>query len=169
MRTLNAWIERLSLACAVFAGTLLAASILVIAWMVAYRTLGYQNSWELETSIDMMVAAVFLGSPYTLRTKGHVGMELLEALLTDSGRRRLAVFGQSIGMLVCLYLAWTGFGMTLEAYHSGERSLGVWQALLWPRYAALPVGMTLTALQYLVEIQKTLGFVSARPKMRGIQ
>lgn len=169
MRTLTAWIERLSLACAMFAGGLLAASILVIAWMVTYRALGYQNSWELETSIDMMVAAVFLGSPYTLRTKGHVGMELFDALLSESGRCRLALFGQSIGFLVCLYLAWTGFGMTLEAYHSGERSLGVWQALLWPRYAAMPVGMILTALQYLVEMQKTLGSASALPGMRGSQ
>lgn len=164
---MNAWIERLSLACAVLAGALLAASILVIAWMVTYRALGYQNSWELETSIDMMVAAVFLGSPYTLRTKGHVGMELLEAVLSDHGRCRLALFGQSIGMLVCLYLAWTGFGMTLEAYHSGERSLGVWQALLWPRYAAMPVGMILTALQYLVEIQKTLDAGQTSPAAGG--
>ncbi len=162
MRLFNAWVERLSLACAVLAGILLAASILVITWMVAYRSMGYQNSWELETSIDMMVAAVFLGSPYTLRTKGHVGMELLEAVLSDGGRRRLAVFGQSIGLLVCLYLAVAGFGMTLEVYHSGERSLGVWQALLWPRYAAMPVGMILTALQYMVELQKTLGFRPAR-------
>jgi len=161
VRLLNTWIERLSLACAAVAGALLAASILVIVWMVAYRTAGYQNSWELETSIDMMVAAVFLGSPYTLRTQGHVGMELLDAVLTDGGRRKLAVFGQSIGLLVCLYLAWAGLGMTLEVYHSGERSLGVWQALLWPRYAAMPVGMFLTALQYLVELQKAFGFGSA--------
>lgn len=167
MRVFNAWIERLSLACAVVAGALLSAAILVIAWMVAYRAMGYQNSWELETSIDMMVAAVFLGSPYTLRTKGHVGMELLEAVLSVRGRRKLAVFGQSIGLLVCLYLAWAGFGMTLEVYHSGEHSLGVWQALVWPRYAAMPVGMILTALQYLVEIQKTLGLRPASPGERG--
>ena len=167
MRLLNAWVERLSLACAVLAGALLAASILVITWMVTYRSMGYQNSWELETSIDMMVAAVFLGSPYTLRTKGHVGMELLEAVLSDSGRRKLAVFGQSIGLLVCLYLAEAGFSMTLEVYHSGERSLGVWQALLWPRYAAMPVGMILTALQYMVEVQKTLGFWPKRATERG--
>jgi len=164
VRLLNTWIERLSLACAAVAGALLAASILVIVWMVAYRTAGYQNSWELETSIDMMVAAVFLGSPYTLRTQGHVGMELLDTVLTDRGRRKLAVFGQSIGLLVCLYLAWAGLGMTLEVYHSGERSLGVWQALLWPRYAAMPVGMFLTALQYLVELQKVFGFGSAPSK-----
>ena len=167
MRQFNAWIEKLSLACAVLAGALLAASILVIAWMVAYRAMGYQNSWELETSIDMMVAAVFLGSPYTLRTKGHVGMELLEAVLSDRGRCKLAVFGHLVGLFVCLYLAWAGSNMTIEAYHSGERSLGVWQALLWPRYAAMPVGMILTALQYLVEIQKTLGSGWAPLAKRG--
>lgn len=157
MRLLNAWIEKLSLVCAVLAGALLAASILVITWMVAYRAMGYQNSWELETSIDMMVAAVFLGSPYTLRTKGHVGMELLESVLSDRGRCNLALVSHSVGLFVCLYLAWAGFNMTIEAYHSGEHSLGVWQALVWPRYAAMPVGMILTALQYFVEMQKTLG------------
>ncbi len=152
MRSCQALIGRISTACAVAAALMLVASILVITWMVTYRALGYQNSWELETSIDLMVAAVFLGSPYTLMTKGHVGMELLEAVLSERGRRRLALFGHAVGLCVCLYLAWTGLGMALDAYRTGERSLGVWQSLMWPRYASMPLGMGITALQYLMEI-----------------
>ena len=156
-------------ACSVVAAVMLAISILVITWMVAYRAMGFQNSWELETSIDLMVAAVFLGSPYTLKTKGHVGMELLDAVLSEHGRVRLAFFGHAIGLLVCMYLAWTGFTMTVEAYHSDEHSLGVWQALVWPRYAAMPVGMAITALQYLVEITKTLAPERVHANERGSQ
>lgn len=156
MNRLNSMVERLSLACAAVAAALLLAAILIVTWMVIYRSSGYQNSWELETSIMMMVGAAFLGSPYTLRTKGHVGMELLDALLSERARRRLAVGGHLVGLLVCAYLAWVGLQMTLEAFHANERGLGIWAAPEWPKYAAMPVGMGLTALQYLVEIQKSL-------------
>lgn len=156
MNRFSVMVERLSLACAFVAAGLLLASILTVTWMVFYRAIGYQNSWELETSIMMMIGAVFLGSPYTLRTKGHVGMELLDAVLSERAKERLAVIGQTVGLLVCLYLAWMGLHMTVEAYQGGERSLGIARVLEWPKYAAMPIGMGLTALQYVVEIQKTL-------------
>lgn len=156
MNRLNSLIERLSLLCAFVAAGLLFTSILTVTWMVIYRASGHQNSWELETSITMMVGAAFLGSPYTLRTRGHVGMELLDAVLSDQARRRLAVAGQLVGFAVCAYLAWAGLHMTVEAFHANERALGVWRAPEWPKYAAMPIGMGLTALQYLVEIRKSL-------------
>lgn len=156
MNLFNRLIERLSLLCAFVAAGLLFASILTVTWMVIYRTSGYQNSWELETSIMMMVGAAFLGSPYTLRTKGHVGMELLDAVLSDRARRTLAVAGHAVGLAVCAYLAWAGLHMTVEAFHANERALGIWQAPEWPKYAAMPIGMALTVLQYVVEIQKSL-------------
>ncbi|HJV54021.1 MAG TPA: TRAP transporter small permease [Noviherbaspirillum sp.] len=156
MKRLNNAIDRLSLFCAYIAAALLLASILIVTWMVVYRASGYQNSWELETSIMMMVGAAFLGSPYTLRTKGHVGMELLDAVLPPGAKRGIALLGHSVGFVVCAYLAWVGLHMTVEAWIANERSLGVWTAPEWPKYAAMPVGMGLTALQYLVEMQKSL-------------
>jgi TRAP-type C4-dicarboxylate transport system permease small subunit len=156
LQRLGDMVDRLSVACAVVAAALLLAAILTVTWMVFYRTIGYQNSWELDTAIMMIVGAVFLGSPYTLRTKGHVGMELLDAVLDERAKQRFAVGGQLVGLLVCLYLAWVGLHMTIDAYQSHERALGIWQALEWPKYAAMPIGMGLTALQYLVEIQKSL-------------
>ncbi len=156
MKRLNDMVERLSMACAYVAAALLIAAILIITWMVIYRTSGFQNSWELETSIMLMVGAAFLGSPYTLRSKGHVGMELLDATLPTRARQKVALLGQFVGFAVCAYLAWLGYHMTLEAWISNERTLGVWAAPEWPKYAAMPIGMGLTALQYLVEMQKSL-------------
>ncbi|MGJ7915815.1 TRAP transporter small permease [Massilia sp. LXY-6] len=156
MNRFNRLVDGLSLACALAAALLLLAAILTITWMVAYRATGHQNSWELDTSIMMMVGAAFLGSPYTLKTRGHVGMELLDVLLSERGRRRLAVTGQGVGFVVCLYLAWVGLHMTLEALASHERSLGISQMSEWPKYAAMPIGMGLTALQYVAEIARTL-------------
>lgn len=156
MERLNHAVERLTLFCAYVAAAMLLAAILIVTWMVVYRASGFQNSWELETSIMLMVGAAFLGSPYTLRTKGHVGMELLDAVLPERARRLSALTGQAVGFVVCAYLAWLGWHMTVEAWLSNEHSLGVWAAPEWPKYATMPIGMGLTALQYLVEMQKSL-------------
>ncbi len=153
MTTLGKWITRCSMACAMVAAALLLAAIGVLTWMVLVRGMGYQNSWELEMSIEMMVIAIFLGSPYTLYTGGHVKMELLENILPGRAREVLRFTAQAVGVAVCLYLAWSGLLMAVDAYRSGERALGVWQPLVWPKYAAVPLGMGLTALQYLVEMR----------------
>ena len=153
MTTFGKWVTRCSTLCAMAAAVLLLAAIGVLTWMVLVRSLGYQNSWELETSIEMMVIAIFLGAPYTLHTGGHVKMEILEAVLPESARQAVRFAAQATGLAVCVYLAWSGFLMALDAYRSGERALGVWQPLVWPKYASVPLGMGLTALQYLVEMR----------------
>lgn len=147
-------VDQLSAACAVVAGLLLVASIVTVTWMVLWRTLGHQNSWELDISIMMMVGAVFLASPYTLHTHGHVGMELLDAVLSDDARERLAIAGRVIGFCVCAYLAWMGLTMTVDAFRGHERSLGIVPVPEWPKYATMPIGMGLTALQYVAEIHR---------------
>ena len=156
MRSFDLWANRISAALAFLAAALLLGAILVISWMVAVRALGFKNYWELETSITMMVAAVFLGSPYTLASNGHVAMSLLSETLSARARTLVGLIGEVIGLAVCIYLTMLGFQLTLTAYLSGERVLGFYQPRLWPTYLSLPVGMAATSLQYLVKIRQTL-------------
>jgi len=141
-------VARVSAALAVCAGGGLLIATGVISLMVFKRSAGLPSTWELELAIELMVAAVFLGSPYTLATGGYVSMDLLSGVLGTSGRRVWQLFLRLAGMAVCLYLGWEGLRLTLETYTSGERALGLWQPLVWPRYATVPIGMFLTALQY---------------------
>ena len=77
---------RLSTACAALAAVMLALAALVITWSIIYRAMGASTYWEIEFSVYMMVAALFLASPYCLATQGHVGVDLLSHYLP----RRLA-------------------------------------------------------------------------------
>lgn len=147
----------------------LLGAILSVSWMVLWRSLGGVNSWELETSIYLAVAAVFLASPYTLRTNGHIGMELLDATLPERARRRLAVAGNLLGLAVCAYLAYAGLELTLRAYWAGDRALGVWTPLLWPKYATMPFGLGVTALQYVVALHHLRGPSRQDGEMRGAE
>lgn len=148
--------DQLSDALAAVAACFLAVATLVICWMVAYRTMGYSTSWELELGIFLMVCALFLGSPYTLKTKGHVGVDLMASMLPEVYARRLQLMVLLIGLGVVLFLAWLGLEFTLHAFEKGERTESVWAPVKWPLFATMPIGFGITALQYIAEIQRHL-------------
>lgn len=152
MPTFSRAVRRLSDACAVIAAVLLALAVMIICYMIVRRTLGHSSFWEVEASIYLTVAATFLASPYTLRTGGHVSVELLPGLFRGTARVVILKALKVVGFAVCLYLAWEGWRLTHEAMLADERSISMWRPPRWPMYAMLPVGMLLTALQYVSEI-----------------
>ncbi len=156
MKFLSIWVERTGNALAAIAAACLLASAIIITWMIVWRSSGGTNYWELETSIYLAVAAVFLGSPYTLRTGGHVGMDLLETTLSERYRQWLLLSGAAVGVSVCIFLTWYGARMAWHAFATGERELGVFGPVLWPKYITMPIGMGLTALQYICQADQAI-------------
>lgn len=140
----------------VIAALCLAGAIAIVSWMILWRWFGGTNHWELETSIYLIVAAVFLSSPYTLRTGGHIGMELLEATIHGSAEKWLGLIAGFVGLTMCLFLTWYGAEMTWTAFVMDERELGLFSPPVWPKYMTVPIGMSLTAAQYLCGISATI-------------
>jgi TRAP-type C4-dicarboxylate transport system permease small subunit len=151
--------DRVSIGCAVVAAVLLGFAAVLITWMVLYRAMGHSTYWEIELSVYMMVASMFLASPYTLKTGGHVSVDLLAHYLPPSARRVLLTALALIGLAICAYLAWSTLQHTLHAFASGERSESAWAPLKWPLLLTMPVGFGLTMMQYLAEL--------ARPAVAG--
>ncbi|MGE0154852.1 MAG: TRAP transporter small permease subunit [Reyranellaceae bacterium] len=149
------FVDRLADILAIVAGAMVFLAVLIVTYMVAVRLSGQSNYWELEASIYLSIGAIFLASPYCLRTGGHVGVDMLPALMGPRLRRSWRLTLKLVGLAVCLYLAWVGAEYTLEAYVSGERGHSLWKPLVWPLHLAVPVGMALTALQYVAEIFRT--------------
>jgi TRAP-type C4-dicarboxylate transport system permease small subunit len=88
---------------------LLTLAVLVVTCMVINRSLGASASWEIEFAICLLVAAIFLASPYTLKTRGHVNVDLLDVVLPPRWRRAVALAVALVGGAVCLFLAWHGW------------------------------------------------------------
>lgn len=152
MQSFTNVVNRLSQALAVVASVLLATAVLVLCYMVMRRYFGYSSYWEIEVSIYLTVGATFLASPYTLQTGGHVAVDLWTGLLPGRARRLAQMGLMLFGLAVCLYLAWIGLGLTLEAFATGERTNSMWKPPRWPMFATMPIGMGLTAVQYVCEI-----------------
>ena len=156
-------VYRISTACAVIAALMLFVAALVITWSIAYRAMGGSTYWEIEFSVYLMVASLFLASPYCLATKGHVGVDLLSHYLPARFARSVSLAVAFIGMAVCIYLAWAGAGMTLHAFVRGETTESAWAAPKWPLFLAMPVGLGLTALQYVAELLRdTVAFAGEK-------
>lgn len=148
-------INQISTIMAVIAAIFLFVATVILTWMVVGRQIGIHGSWELELAIELMVSAVFLGSPYTLKTGGYVKMDLLGFILGIKARAILLFTTQLLGLLVCFFLGMKGLGIAYEAFITEERGMGLWQPLLWPRYTTVPIGMFVTCLQYLVLIRQS--------------
>lgn len=147
-----ALVDRISIACAALAAVMLAIAALVITWNVIYRALGASTYWEIEFSVFMMVGALFLGSPYCLQTNGHVAVDLLSHYLPSRARRWLGIATALIGLGICLYLAYAGAELTIESFGRDERTESTWAPYKWPLFLSMPVGLGLTALQYVAEL-----------------
>lgn len=144
-------IDALAVGCAVVAAVLLTVAVVVVTYMVINRSFGASAFWEIEFAVYLMVAAIFLASPYTLKTKGHVNVDLLDVVLPARHRRRISLVVAVVGFGVCLYLGWHGWNLFHEAWVTGETSESMWRPQRWPLYLTMPVGLGLTALQYLAE------------------
>jgi len=151
-RLYAALMSRVCDALAVCAAALLTVAMLVIIWMVIYRTLGYSTSWELELAVFLMVCGLFLASPYTLKTQGHVGVDLLTTYLPSSWARPLNLCVMVVGLGVTLFLTYLCAEFTIDSFLKGERTESVWAPMKWPLYATMPIGLGLTAAQYVAQI-----------------
>ena len=131
---------------------MLAAVILILNHMIVIRLLGEAVVWHLEMSIYLTIGAFFLATPYAVLSKGDVAIDLLSVMLSPRNAELLRLAVLIVMLLTAAYLVWSGLGRTLEAMHSNLRSTSLWGPLLWPVYAAMPVGLTLACLQIVAEL-----------------
>lgn len=167
MRQIIRWIDRISVASAVIAALCLVAAMLIVVWMVIYRAAGNSTYWEIELATYLIVAAVLVGSPYCLKTRGHIGVDLISELLPAGGRLFLGRLIAVLGLAVCLYLAWKGFELTTEAFHKNEGSGSLWNPPRWPFFATMPIGLGLTALQYVADFLRPAEAPAATAAVSG--
>lgn len=146
--------DRVSVACAAIASVMLGAAALVITWNVIYRAMGASTYWEIEFSVFMMVGALFLASPYCLKTNGHVAVDLLSHYLPKRAARGMGVAIAILGLAICVYLAIAGAELTIDSFGKGERTESTWAPYKWPLFLSMPIGMTLTALQYVADLMR---------------
>src|SRR3546814_1891697 len=60
--------------------------------------------WQTEAVVFSATAAIFLGAPYVLLTKGHVGVDVIKLMAKPRTQLKLDYIGSTMGLLFCLIM-----------------------------------------------------------------
>jgi TRAP-type C4-dicarboxylate transport system permease small subunit len=146
-------VRTVSLACGIFAASLIALGVFIVCEMVFERSvLGTNTIWQSDFVTNCLVAATFVGSPYVLMTRGHVNVDVVPLHSGPRLRYWLALVSIVLGLTFVAVMAVLGYNFWHEAWVNNWHSNTVWRERLWIPYLAMPVGLALLTLQYVVEL-----------------
>jgi TRAP-type C4-dicarboxylate transport system permease small subunit len=148
--------DRLSRIFAVVSVFLLIAAVLVICQMIFLRYFFRAPTiWQTDFVVYSATASIFLGAPYVLLTNGHVGVDVLENLLTGRAKAALQLLAKLLGLVFCAAMFAASAYYVHEAWTLGWRTSNVWQIPVWIPAVPMPIGFGLLCLQYVAELIRT--------------
>jgi TRAP-type C4-dicarboxylate transport system permease small subunit len=151
-RRFVSFVAFLSRAFGVVSALLFATAMVVICHMILIRyVFRAPTIWHTDFAVYSATAAVFLGAPYVLLKRGHVGVDVVETLVPKWTWGILRTTGNAFGLLFCLAMLVASALFAYEAWANEWRTAGVWQIPLWIPSLPLPIGFALLSLQYVAD------------------
>lgn len=142
-------IDRICDGLAVLAGVYLVAIMFGIVFNALARTAGFSGSSHIFTFAEFgLLYIVMAASPWLVREKGHVFIEIVTAAVPDRVRGPLSRAVSALCILICLVLAWYTWGATVRAYRFGDAEM---RSLDMPKFlllGAMPICFALMAVQF---------------------
>ena len=138
-------------------GIALVAACLVLSYSVVVRyLLKVPTEWQDETAVFLIVGATFLSAAGVQARRGHVAIEALTGLLSPRANRIRLIVADVVSLGFVAFFAWKSWTLLHEAWVDGQISQSTWGTPLWIPYSLMALGMTLLALQFLLQIAEAL-------------
>lgn len=145
--------------CAVLAGILLFALMLIVGLEVALRYFfGRPTSWVVEVSEYILLFIPFLVAAWVLKNEGHVKMDLLMVYLSNKTRHLVNAITSFICILICLILTIFGLKTAVYYYSVGFRTP---TELRMPKYLLISIIWFGTALLLIQFIRRLYAYLRA--------
>ena len=135
---------------AIFAGVYLVAIMFAIVFQATSRSLGFSGSSHVFTFSEYgLLYIVMAASPWLVRHKGHVYIELLTAIIPRRYAPGFSRFVTFICVLICLTLVWFTGEATLKAFNRADFDMRSLDMPKWMLLVSMPICFSLMALQFL--------------------
>ena len=143
------WVDRLTAAMAVVAGIYLVVIMLGIVVQATARSFGISASSHIFTFTEFgLLYIAMLASPWLVRQRGHVYIEILTAAVPDHWRLLLSRLVAALCVLVCLVLAWYAAEATWKAYLRGDADMRSVDMPRWMLLISIVICFTLMAVEF---------------------
>ncbi|MBT3704131.1 MAG: TRAP transporter small permease [Alphaproteobacteria bacterium] len=127
--------------------------MVAIIYMTTSRAMGWSYNPMTFTFIEYgFLYIMFLGSPWLIRTRSHVYIEMLTAAVPDKVRILLSRLICLTGAAVCLIWAWYTFRIFLEQWDDPmafDELRAQFDLRLWVSTAIFPIGFLLMSIEFL--------------------
>jgi TRAP-type C4-dicarboxylate transport system permease small subunit len=138
---------------AVVSAIAVGAAACVLTWEATARYLfKIPSDWQDETSVFLLVGATFLSAGWVQEHRGHIGIQALSGVLSESADRIRRYVGDIVTLLFCGFFCWKTWSLLLEAVKDGQITGSSLGAPLWIPYGCMAVGMTLLVLELAAQI-----------------
>ncbi|CUH13633.1 2,3-diketo-L-gulonate TRAP transporter small permease protein YiaM [Jannaschia seosinensis] len=150
----------IDLAVARLEAVLLAAGVLLmaantIANVIGRYLLGSSIFFSEELNRILIILITFAGISYAARHGRHIRMSAIYDALPPKGRRWMMVLIAAVTAICMFALAWYSFGFIKTSAGQGRLlpslQVPVWWTLVW-----VPLGFTLTGIQYVLTAYKNV-------------
>ena len=150
MSTIGRLYDGLITGLAVVAGLLIWAMVIAMITDVAARNLGLPGTGHTYALIEysLLLITIF-GSPWLIRKKGHIYVEIVFQALPESAQRKLATLIYFLCAFACLLVAVYSFGETLSAFQRGVMETRSFDIPRWIPMSVFPLGFLLMSIEFL--------------------
>lgn len=150
LRTFNRWMAILS------ALLIVLATLALVYEVVTRYYLRIANDWMIEFCVYLLIAATFLAAAYTQAERGHVGIEVLDEVMSAKWNRYRLMLGDFLSLIVVGFIANNACEYAWNAYQQGWTTSSTWAPALWIPYFFMAFGLIATGLQMLMQIVETI-------------
>jgi TRAP-type C4-dicarboxylate transport system permease small subunit len=117
---------------------LIALSILVICDVAARYFRLFSMPWSLDFAQYGLYLITFFGTPWVLKTNGHITIDLLVSKLSSENSRQLKIFSSYLGGLICAVLSVFSIIVLLRTFNDGTTVPDNFMFPEWWIYAFAP-------------------------------
>ena len=150
---IQAALDRVNALMAVLSAVAIAAAGAVLTWEVAGRYFfSIPSDWQDELSTFLLIGATFASAAWIQARRGHVAIDALSHLLSPAADRVRRVMADLLSFLFVSFFAWKSIALLLEALADGQTTPSAWGPPLWIPYGCMSAGMTLLAVQLLLQV-----------------
>ena len=135
---------------AVLAGVYLVIIMFGIVIQATLRSFNFSGSSHIFTFSEYgLLYIVMAASPWLVRTRGHVFIEMLTAALPQESAR---IYSRCIAVLclvICVILVWYSGSNTLKSYNYGDADMRSLDMPKWLLLISMPICFSLMGLNFL--------------------